>query len=453
MSLRTLSAQFIEIQKTLDFYLDEKGEVWAVFIKEDDQRRFPLKSLVIQAQLEELAALDAKGKKVSASVDALMYECVRYASQAFIRPFVMQWLELEQPITIAQEHINKQDFRFARYYKVSMRDETIAYIGKLIADNRPAKELIVSDWTMMNDALAIHYGYPGIEGGELRKVKLRPDDPRGGGVLGHAGIQSMLCWMGENWVIYRGAWALRHVLDHPPPPPPLEVPELNPSEGKNKGKPFRELLKQHQNDSRCAVCHKNIDPVGFAFQNFDISGRWRNVEFESYKRGELDGRISWRGVGETRPVDSVGNLPRGEAFKTFAEFKQIVVKDYQSDMVRGIMKNLMIYGTGRIPGIDEMMEIKSIGSIPETGSCSCGVTRCGYLRLRLGRSDLCACLQFGRHVRRLPLPIQPTIVCHTFRDFLECRLPPATQHQATQTPASPPRSLLSKKCCYPSSAN
>ncbi|MGF1583359.1 MAG: DUF1592 domain-containing protein [Gemmataceae bacterium] len=280
--------------------------------------------------------------------------------QDFFHPFIMQWLEMEQPITIAQADLQKQDFRFARHLKASMRQETISYITKLFVENRPAKELIVSDWTMMNDTLARHYGYKGIEGAKLRKVKLRPNDPRGGGILGHAGLQSMLCWMGENWVIYRGAWALRHILDKPPPPPPLEVPELNPSEGKNRGKTFRQLLVLHQNDARCAVCHKDIDPVGFAFQNFDISGRWRDVEHEHYSRDELDGRIAWKGVGKPRPVDATGNLPRGEKFKTFTEFKQVVVKHYQKDMVRGLLKNLMIYGTGRLPGIDEMVEIRSI---------------------------------------------------------------------------------------------
>ena len=309
-----------------------------------------LRKLAAAGKLRDPAVLDGQ-------VDRLLADP---RSQAFFRPFVMQWLEMEQPITIAQDHINKQDFRWARYYKASMREETIAYVAKLFQENRPAKELIVSDWTMMNDALAIHYGYPVIDGGELRKVKLRPDDPRGGGILGHAGLQSMLCWMGENWVIYRGAWTLRHILDQPPPPPPLEVPELNPSDAKNKGKPFRELLKQHQEDNRCAVCHKSIDPVGFAFQNFDISGRWRKVEHESYKRGELDGRVSWVGVGTTRPVDTDGALPRGEEFKTFAEFKTIVVKDYQNDMVRGLMKNFMIYGTGRLPGIDDRAEMTAI---------------------------------------------------------------------------------------------
>jgi mono/diheme cytochrome c family protein len=310
----------------------------------------------------ELRRLAAAGKLrdpvvLDAQVDRLMADP---RSQAFLRPFVTQWLELDQPITIAQDHIQKQDFRFARYLKASMREETIAYVAQLFAENRHARELVLSDWTMMNDTLARHYGYQDIVGGQLRKVKLRPDDPRGGGILGHAGIQSMLCWMGENWVIYRGAWTLRHILDQPPPPPPLEIPELNPSEGKNKGKPFRELLRQHQADARCAVCHKNIDPVGFAFQNFDLSGRWRALEYESYARGELDGRIAWRGVGKSRPVDSAGNLPRGESFKTFSEFKTILAKNYQPDLVRGLLKNFLIYGTGRLPGIDDMHEIASI---------------------------------------------------------------------------------------------
>jgi len=309
-----------------------------------------LRQLAAAGKLREPAVLDAQ-------VDRLLTDP---RSEAFVRPFVMQWLELDQPITIAQSHIQKQDFRFARYLKASMRDETLAYVARLLAENRPARELIVSDWTVMNDALALHYGYEKLDGSQLRPVKLRPDDPRGGGILGHAGIQSMLCWMGDNWVIYRGAWALRHIFDRPPPPPPLEVPELNPSEAANKGKSFRELLKQHQEDSRCAVCHRTIDPVGFAFQNFDLSGRWRNVEHDSYARGELDGRIAWNGVGKARPVDTVGRLPRGEEFKTFAQFKQAVVQHYQPDLVRGLLKNILIYGTGRKPDIDDLHEVTAI---------------------------------------------------------------------------------------------
>jgi hypothetical protein len=149
-------------------------------------------------------------------------------------------------------------------------------------------------------------------------------------------------------------------LDDPPPPPPLEVPELVPSDNKNHGKTFKELLKQHQENAKCAVCHKGIDPLGFAFQNFDISGRWRQVEHDRYQTSELDGKIAWLGVGKTRPVDAVGQLPRGESFTSFAECKQLIVKSYLDDVVRGLLKNFMIYATGRRPGIDDMEEIKQI---------------------------------------------------------------------------------------------
>lgn len=310
------------------------------------------------AELLRLAAAgDLRKGVLDAQVDRLLKDP---RSEAFLEPFVTQWLELGQPITLAMDHIKKQDFRFGRFLKESMQNETIAYVGQLIRENRPARELIDSNWTLMNNILARHYGYPGIEGSHLRKVELRKDDPRGGGILGHAGIQSMLCWMGDNWVIYRGAWTLRHILDDPPPPPPLEVPELSPSDGSNRGKTFKELLKQHQEDSRCSICHKSIDPLGFAFQNFDLSGRWREVEHESYKRAELDGKIEWHGVGKTRPADTVGQLPGGEEFRSFSECKELMVKHYQKDMVRGVLKNLMIYGTGRIPDVEDLAEIEAM---------------------------------------------------------------------------------------------
>jgi hypothetical protein len=157
-----------------------------------------------------------------------------------------------------------------------------------------------------------------------------------------------------------GAQALRRILDDPPPPPPLEVPELIPSDGKNVGKSFKQLLVQHQEDAKCAVCHKSMDPLGFAFQNFDLSGRWREREFEKYIRNELDGKIEWRGSGKERPVDATGKLPRGETFTSFAECKQLLVQHYTDDIVRGWLKNVFLYGTGRKPEIADLAEIRQI---------------------------------------------------------------------------------------------
>ena len=284
-------------------------------------------------------------------------------STAFFDAFVKQWLEMNQPITQAMDFFEKQDFRFGRFLKSSMRQETVEYIRTLFIENRPAAELVSSDWTMMNNILAYHYAYKGVEGAELRKVKLRPDDPRGGGIFSHAGIQSMLCWMGENWVIYRGSWALKNILDDPPPAPPLEVPELDPSSGKNKGKTPRQLLNQHQENENCSVCHRKIDPLGFAFQNFDLSGRWRDLEYEKYQRKELDGKLSWNGTGKSRPVDAAGALPRGETFKDFKDFKRVLTEHYLDDITRGLMKNLTLYSTGRKAFVNEVKDINNLLTI------------------------------------------------------------------------------------------
>ncbi len=278
----------------------------------------------------------------------------------FIRPFVTQWLEMEQPITLVDDRRGMASYHFRRFLQDSMREETWTYIARMIADNRPAREVVASDWTMMNNTLARHYGYAGIEGGHLRKVQLRKDDLRGGGIMSHAGIQSMLCWMGDNWVIYRGAWAARHILNDPPQLPPLEVPELDPTAGDLKYMTPRELMAFHREDKNCSVCHTKLDPIGFAFQNFDISGRWRKVEHEFYVVDELDSNVAWRGTGKTRPVDTVGVLPGGEKFRSYDEFKKVVVEHYQDDMVRGLMQKLMLYATGRKPDVDDMAEIKGI---------------------------------------------------------------------------------------------
>ncbi len=311
-----------------------------------------LRELATAGKLRDPEGLDAQ-------VDRLLDDP---RSDAFFRPFVTQWLNLNQPVTLTMSSLKKQDFRFGRHLKESMKEESIQYVARLFDDNRPARELITSDWTMMNDILAVHYGYPAIDGGKLRKVALpsREDDPRGGGVLGHAGIQSMLCWMGDNWMIYRGSWALTHILDDPPPPPPLEVPELLPFDKANQGKSLRELLVQHQADSNCSVCHKKMDPLGFAFQNFDVSGRWRNVEHERYHRAELDGKIEWRGEGKTRPVDTAGHLPRGEKFASFQECKKLLAEHYLDDIVRGLLKRLTLYGTGRPADVLDRVTIRAI---------------------------------------------------------------------------------------------
>ena len=321
---------------------------------------FMLLGIPPDAELRRLAAAGGlrRPEVLRAEAERLLNDPRSHA--AFIRPFVTQWLELDQPITLVDDRRGKASYLFRRHLQDSMREETFAYFQRLLADDRPARELVSSDWTMMNDTLARHYGYAGVAGGQLRKVALRGDDPRGGGILSHAGVQSMLCWMGDNWVIYRGAWTARNILDAPPQLPPLAVPELDATSAELKGLSPRELMAHHRKDQTCAVCHTRLDPIGFAFQNFDISGRWREVEYETYVVDELDSNVAWRGKGTTRPVDTVGQLPRGEEFRSFAEFKTTVVSRYLPDTVQGLLKSWMLYATGRKPDIDDMAEIRTM---------------------------------------------------------------------------------------------
>ncbi|MEM7012202.1 MAG: DUF1585 domain-containing protein, partial [Verrucomicrobiota bacterium] len=120
------------------------------------------------------------------------------------------------------------------------------------------------------------------------------------------------------------------------------------------------VMAFHREDSRCSVCHTKLDPIGFAFQNFDISGRWRDVEHETYVVDELDSNVAWRGEGKTRPVDTLGELPKGHEFRDYDEFKKVVVEHYQKDMVKGVMKKFMLYATGRKPDIDDIDEIETL---------------------------------------------------------------------------------------------
>ena len=310
-----------------------------------------LLTLAAEGKLTDLKTLDAQ-------VDRMLADS---RAEEFLTAFTTMWLELKQPIQVAYEGRDPRH-KYKGYLIESLRQETIAYHQELLRENLPARALIDSDFAMMNDTTADFYGYPRLSQSSFSKVKLRNDDPRGGGLFGHAGIVSMTAFNGVTRPMFRGAWALRTVLDDPPPAPPLEVPDLDPNAGANRGKSMRELLAQHQEDARCAICHKTMDPLGFAFQNFDISGRWRELEYHQYEISQANeaAELQFKGKGDSRPVDCTGQLPRGETFSSFAEMKSLVAENYLDDVVRGYLKRLVLYGVGRSPDVIDMQEIRQI---------------------------------------------------------------------------------------------
>lgn len=312
------------------------------------------------ARLLELAAAGKLGEPgvLRQEIDRLLDHphCV----PGFLTPFTTMWLSLGLPKVVVVERKDPgkkletiQPFHlgvFREHIVAGMNQESVACFGIMLRENLPARELLDSDWLPMNDAMAYHYGYPRIFGHGFQKVTLRPDDPRGGGILGQAGVMSMTTWMGPNWPTYRGAWATRHVLNHPPPPAPLDVPELN--HQNHKGQSLRAKLAAHTTVASCAVCHKSMDPVGFAFQHFDVSGRWQENEAESNLiETEEDGTSQYVRSGKMWPVDPSGALPRGEAFTTWKEFKRLAAAHYAEDLARGQLQRYVRFFASREPTV------------------------------------------------------------------------------------------------------
>ena len=155
-------------------------------------------------------------------------------------------------------------------------------------------EILDSDYTFLNERLAKHYGIGGIFGPEFRKIKITDD--RRKGLLGQGSILTVTSYPNRTAPTIRGKWVLEQLLGTPPPPPPPDVPSLK-EDKDTKAFTMRERMELHRANPTCAVCHKVMDPLGFALENFDGLGRWR----------EFSG-------SDTLPIDSSGVLPDGTSF-------------------------------------------------------------------------------------------------------------------------------------------
>ena len=185
----------------------------------------------------------------------------------------------------------------------AFREETERFVDSVLREGRSVLALLKTDYTFLNERLAKHYGIPGVYGSRMRRVTL-PDDSQRGGLLRHGSILAVTSYATRTSPVRRGKWVLDNIYGAPPPPPLPNVPALDET-SVSASLPMRERLAAHRTNPVCASCHRTIDPVGFALENFDAVGRWRDHEGDN---GPIDVSGGLPGVGE---FDGVAGLEAG----------------------------------------------------------------------------------------------------------------------------------------------
>ena len=252
--------------------------------------------------------------------------------------FASLWLRLQD-----LDKVQPDAFWFPNYHyqlMEAMRTETQMFFNHLVRENRSVLELYSADYSFMNERLANHYGITGVTGDEFRMVSY-PDDQRNG-ILGHGSILVQTSLGNRTSPVLRGKWVTQVLLGTPPPPPPPGVPDLEETEGLADGEVLttRRRMEMHRANPICAACHKLMDPIGLALDNFDVTGKWRIREF---------------GV----PLDTQSTFYDGTEISTPAELTAVLLKR-PVPLVREFTANLMAYALGRRVEYFDMPVVRAI---------------------------------------------------------------------------------------------
>ncbi|HYR57337.1 MAG TPA: DUF1588 domain-containing protein, partial [Chthoniobacteraceae bacterium] len=209
--------------------------------------------------------------------------------------------------------------------KGAMKEETEHFVEAIVKEDRAVTDLLDADFTFLNEKLARFYGIDGVKGDEFKRVTLPASSPRGG-VLTMGSVLVSTSTPTRTSPVIRGKWILEQILGTPPPAPPPDVPPLQEQKTINQSASLRQRLEQHRNRTECAGCHSKMDPLGFALENFDATGAWRDT----------DGKF---------PIDASGELTNGTHFNGPRELKQTLKAN--RNFVRGLIRKMMTYALGR----------------------------------------------------------------------------------------------------------
>jgi hypothetical protein len=269
----------------------------------------------------------AETQQLESQLDAEVHRMIDDPrSDAFLRSFSGQWLRTRQLQQVTPD--TEQFPGFDDKLRDAMAGETEACFAYLIRDNRPVLELLDADYTFLNARLAEHYGISTVSGDQFQLVKL--DNSFRGGVLTHASLLTVTSNPNRTSPVRRGQFVLEQILGTPPPPPPPDVGNLDETPAAMASASLRERIQLHRQNPTCAACHSRMDPIGFAFENFDAVGRWRATD------GEF-------------PIEPSGELSDGRSFENIDDLKRLLTEK-PKQFGRTFVRNLLTYALGR--GLD-----------------------------------------------------------------------------------------------------
>lgn len=248
--------------------------------------------------------------------------------RALTQNFAGQWLQLRNLDIVMPDPKTYRTWNHD--LRDSMREETERFFSTILVENRSVLEFLDADFTFLNERLARHYGIGGVRGNNFRMVSLKDEDQsRRGGVLGHASVLTITSNPTRTSPVSRGNWVLENLLGTPPPPPLEGIPDLEETR-KRAGKKLtmRQQLEMHREDPVCASCHARMDPIGFALENYDGIGRWRDQE-------------------EGQDIDPAGQLYTGEEFQGASDLKLLLAEEKGEAFAQNLAEKLLTYALGR----------------------------------------------------------------------------------------------------------
>jgi hypothetical protein len=259
-----------------------------------------------------------------------------WRANALVTNFADQWLQIRNLDEVAPDP--RIFTKWTEEYRPLMKQETRKFFEAIMKEDRSVFDLLDADFTFLNDKLAMFYGIEGVRGSEFQRVQLPPNSPRGG-VLTQAAVLMATSTPTRTSPVIRGKWILEQILGTPPPAPPANVPPLTEQKAVNQTASLRDRFAEHSKNIECAGCHKRMDPLGFALENFDAIGSWR----------DKDGKF---------PIDPSGQLTDGRKFANPKELKAVL--KHGNQFLNCFTEKLMTYALGRGLDAQDRCAIKGV---------------------------------------------------------------------------------------------